>query len=80
MLLNNISAHYILSFFLGLKYLYVSPAKVESKQLFSAAGLICDTKRNRLDPKRVKCVFLTKICEKILMYIITIKKTIKSFD
>lgn len=39
---------------LGLKYLCVPPATVESERLFSTAGQICDSKRNRLDPERVK--------------------------
>lgn len=46
---------------LAKKYLCVPPATVFSERLFSTAGLICDKKRNRLDPERVKMlVFLKK--------------------
>ncbi|XP_054285024.1 zinc finger BED domain-containing protein 4-like [Macrosteles quadrilineatus] len=43
------------------KYMCIPPATVFSERLFSSAGLICDKKRNRLDPERVKqLVFLHK--------------------
>ncbi|XP_046403790.1 zinc finger BED domain-containing protein 4-like [Ischnura elegans] len=43
------------------KYLCVPPSTVLSERLFSAAGNICDQKRNRLDPERIKMlVFLNK--------------------
>lgn len=43
------------------KYLCVPPSTVFSERLFSTAGNICDQKRNRLDPERVKMlVFLNK--------------------
>ncbi|KAJ8866935.1 hypothetical protein PR048_032797 [Dryococelus australis] len=39
---------------LSKKYSCVPTATVCSERLFSTAGLICDSKRNRLDPHRVK--------------------------
>lgn len=46
---------------LAKKYLCLPPTTVFSERLFSTAGLICDKKRNRLDPDRVKMlVFLKK--------------------
>lgn len=43
------------------KYLCIPACTVFSERLFSTAGNICDTKRNRLDPERVKMlVFLNK--------------------
>lgn len=46
---------------LALKYLCIPPSTVFSERLFSTAGNICDAKRNRLDPDRVKMlVFLNK--------------------
>lgn len=46
---------------LALKYLCVPPSTVSSERLFSSAGNICDVKRNRLDPEKVKMlVFLHK--------------------
>lgn len=46
---------------LAKKYMCVPPATVFSERLFSTAGIICDSKRNRLDPERVKMlVFLKK--------------------
>lgn len=43
------------------KYLCIPPCTVFSERMFSVAGNICDTKRNRLDPERVKIlVFLNK--------------------
>lgn len=43
------------------KFLCVPPATLFSERLFSSAGNIVDTKRNRLDPERVKMlVFLNK--------------------
>ncbi|KAJ8877204.1 hypothetical protein PR048_021658 [Dryococelus australis] len=39
---------------LSKKYLCVPPVPVFSEILFSTAGFICDSKRNRLDPHRVK--------------------------
>lgn len=45
----------------AMKYLCIPPATVFSERLFSTAGLVCDKKRNRLDPERVKMlVFLNK--------------------
>ncbi|KAJ8884548.1 hypothetical protein PR048_016405 [Dryococelus australis] len=44
------------------KYLCVPPASVSSERIFSTAGFICDRKRNRLDPERVRMLyFLNKI-------------------
>lgn len=49
---------------MALKYLCIPPTTVYSERLFSTAGNICDTKRNRLDPERVKMlVFLNKNIE-----------------
>lgn len=46
---------------LARKYLCVPPSTVSSERLFSSAGNICDVKRNRLDPEKVKMlVFLNK--------------------
>lgn len=46
---------------LAIKYLCIPPATVFSERLFSTAGLICDRKRSRLDPERVRMlVFLNK--------------------
>lgn len=46
---------------LAKKYLSAPPATVFSERLFSTSGIICDRKRNRLDPQRVKMlVFLNK--------------------
>lgn len=46
---------------LAMKYLCVPPSTVFSERLFSTAGNICDQKRNRLDPERIKMlVFLNK--------------------
>lgn len=42
---------------LGVKYLCILPATVES-ELVSTAGQICDTKRNCLDPERLKILIL----------------------
>lgn len=48
----------------ALKYLCVPPCTVFSERLFSTAGNICDQKRNRLDPERIKMiVFLNKNLE-----------------
>lgn len=48
----------------ALKYLCIPACTVFSERLFSTAGNICDTKRNRLDPERVKMlVFLNKNLE-----------------
>ncbi|XP_063222671.1 zinc finger BED domain-containing protein 4-like [Bacillus rossius redtenbacheri] len=46
---------------LAVKYLSIPPSTVFSERLFSTSGHICDTKRNRLDPERVRMlVFLNK--------------------
>lgn len=46
---------------LAFKYLSAPPATVFSERLFSTSGIICDKKRNRLDPERVQMlVFLNK--------------------
>lgn len=46
---------------LAKKFLGIPPATVFSERLFSTAGIICDSKRSRLDPERVKMlVFLNK--------------------
>lgn len=46
------------------KYLCVPPCTVFSERLFSVAGNICDSKRNRLDPDRIKMlVFLNRNLE-----------------
>lgn len=43
------------------KYLCIPPCTVFSERLFSVAGNICDSKRNRLDPERIKMlVFLNR--------------------
>lgn len=48
----------------AMKYLCIPPCTVFSERLFSTAGIICDAKRNRLDPERVKIlVFLNKNIE-----------------
>lgn len=46
---------------LAVKFLCVPPATVFSERLFSSAGIVCDQKRSRLDPERVRMlVFLNK--------------------
>lgn len=46
---------------MALKYLSAPPATVFSERLFSTSGIICDKKRNRLDPQRVQMlVFLNR--------------------
>lgn len=45
---------------LSKKYLCIPPSTVYSERLFSTAGNICDSKRNRLDPEKVKILVSLK--------------------
>lgn len=43
------------------KYLCIPPSSVPSERLFSSSGLVCDKKRNRLNPIKVQMLtFLNK--------------------
>lgn len=53
------SSHHRLKI-LSKKYLSVPPSTVYSERLFSTAGNICDSKRNRLDPNKVKMLVFLK--------------------
>lgn len=63
---ENIAKYWAVSPYKNLKkvahrFLCIPPSTVYSERLFSLAGNICDSKRNRLDPEKIKMlVFLNR--------------------
>ncbi|XP_054262254.1 zinc finger BED domain-containing protein 4-like [Macrosteles quadrilineatus] len=51
------------------KFLSAPPATVFSERLFSTSGIICDKKRNRLDPHRVQMIIMLEVKNILLDFI-----------